>query len=165
MELIKYQKIFILYIINKFISNYMNNNIYQELIKNQRKNLISDKKLSLSDLKRIASYLNTSIFSNDCSFWSGYVTEIKSGLQDDSESKSSSFVNFFFNGKKQALHRILYYNFIGDLFDNEYLKFNCNKKGHCCTLSHIMKISNDKILLINIDKKESKKKKDITVEF
>ena len=146
----------------------MNNNIFQELIKNQRKNLISDKKLSLSDLKRISSYLETSIFSNNCSFWTGYVTEIKSTY--DSESKSSSFVNFFFNGKKQALHRLLYYNFVDDLLDNEYLKFNCNKKSHCCTLSHIIKVNEnksdtDKILLINIDKKESKKKKDITVEF
>jgi hypothetical protein len=73
----------------------MNNNIYQELIKNQRKNLIGGKTLTLFDLKRISSYLNSSIFTNDCSFWTGYVTN------SSTEKHISGFVNFFFKGKKQ----------------------------------------------------------------
>jgi hypothetical protein len=151
----------------------MNNNIFQELIKKQRKNLHSDKKLSLSDLKRIASYLNSSIFTNDCSFWNGYVTVSKLSVKSE-----TSFVNFFFNGKKQALHRILYYNFIDDLNENEYLKFSCENKGKCCTLTHFTTIKEkniqseplnniveDNIVEINDSKKESKNKKSITVEF
>ena len=118
----------------------MNNNIFQELIKKQRKNLHSDKKLSLSDLKRIASYLNSSIFTNDCSFWNGYVTVSKLSVKSE-----TSFVNFFFNGKKQALHRILYYNFIDDLNENEYLKFSCENKGKCCTLNHFTTIKEKNI--------------------
>ena len=86
--------------------------IFQELIQNQRKNIISDKKLSLSDLKRISIYLSNSIFTNDCSLWDGYVTEIKN---------NNAFVNFFFNGKKQALHRLLYNNFVNDINENEYI--------------------------------------------
>jgi len=165
----------------------MNKNlIFQELIQNQRKNLSADKKLNLSDLKRISSYLNKSIFTEDeCSLWDGYVTEIK---------KSSAFVNFFFNGKKQALHRLLYYNFINDINDNEYLKFTCINKGKCCCINHLVLVKEknkeelEKELEINkkeeletkrnykkikiIKKEENKKeepkdkeKKDITVEF
>jgi hypothetical protein len=150
----------------------MNNNIFQELIKKQRKNLNSDKKLSLSDLKRIASYLNSSIFTNECSFWNGYITISKLSVKSE-----TAFVNFFFNGKKQALHRILYYNFIDDLNENEYLKFSCENKGKCCTLLHFTTVNDkNKDHLSehskeptnseeNLDKKESKNKKSITVEF
>ena len=158
----------------------MNNNIFQELIKKQRKNLISDKKLSLSDLKRIASYLNSSICTDQCSFWNGYVTTNKLSVKSE-----TSFVNFFFNGKKQALHRILYYNFIDELNENEYLKFNCENKGKCCSLQHFSKVKekdkpkdkeielvtskepiiSEENLEINNSKKESKNKKPITVEF
>jgi len=153
----------------------MNNNIFQELIKKQRKNLVSDKKLLLSDLKRIASYLNSSIFTNECCFWNGYITVSKSSIKSE-----TSFVNFFFNGKKQALHRILYYNFIDDLNENEYLKFSCDNKGKCCSLIHFIKVNeknsnqvapdtsnliSEKNLEINDTKKESKNKKSIIVEF
>lgn len=164
----------------------MNKNlIFQELIRNQRKNLNADKKLNLSDLKRISSYLNKSIFTEDeCSLWDGYVTEIKN---------SSAFVNFFFNGKKQALHRLLYYNFINDINDNEYLKFTCCNKGKCCCINHLVlvkeknkeedigknkgeietnneesetKRNNKKIKIIKKeDPPKDKGKKDITVEF
>lgn len=142
--------------------------IFQELIQNQRKNIISDKKLSLSDLKRISLYLTNSIFTNNCSLWDGYVTEIKN---------NNAFVNFFFNGKKQALHRLLYNNFVNDINENEYLKFNCENKGKCCTISHIIllkdkidtnleiKLEISNILPINNISDTEKNKKTIIVEF
>lgn len=142
--------------------------IFQELIQNQRKNIISDKKLSLSDLKRISLYLSNSIFTNNCSLWDGYVTEIKN---------NNAFVNFFFNGKKQALHRLLYNNFVNDINENEYLKFNCENKGKCCTISHIIllkdkidtnleiKLEISNILPINNISDTEKSKKTIIVEF
>ena len=108
------------------------NIIFQELIKNQRKDIILGKKLKLSDLKRISSYLSTSIFENKCSIWNGYITEFNT---------NSYYVNFYFNGKKHALHRLLYYNFIGEIGDNEYLKYNCVDKGRCCCLTHFTKIN------------------------
>jgi hypothetical protein len=125
----------------------MNKNlIFQELIQNQRKNLSADKKLNLSDLKRISSYLNKSIFTEDeCSLWDGYVTEIKN---------LSAFVNFFFNGKKQALHRLLYYNFINDINDNEYLKFTCCNKGKCCCINHLVLVKEKNKEELDINNKE-----------
>jgi hypothetical protein len=150
----------------------MNKNLlYQELIKNQRKNLSNDRKLGLYDLKRISSYLNKSIFVEECSLWDGYITEIKN---------STSFVNFFYNGKKQALHRLLYYNFVDDVSDNEYLKFSCENKGKCCCIKHILKLKKNEKKTIekpnmsenntennteNNDSETSTVKKKITVEF
>jgi hypothetical protein len=135
---------------------------YQELISKQRKNLASDKKLTLLDLKRISSYLNASIFTCNCSLWSGYVTQFKNNCP---------YVNFFYNGKKQALHRLLYYNFIDDVGDNEYLKFNCENKGKCCCINHIIKVRSNNtkpkeiIYDCHDEIKETKKQKNITVEF
>lgn len=114
-------------------SNINNQNIFfQELIKNQRKNLILERKLKLSDLKRISSYLSTSIFEKKCTIWNGYITEFKN---------NSYYINFYFNGKKQAIHRLLYYNFIDDIEDSEYLKYNCIDKGKCCCIFHFSKIN------------------------
>lgn len=114
------------------------NNILFSLIKNQRSNIPFDKKLSYTDLKRISKYLNSSIFNNDeCVLWSGYITTIK-------HDETKSYINFYYNGKKFALHRLLYINYIGDLNDSEYIKFNCVNKGKCCNIKHFYKIEHDK---------------------
>jgi hypothetical protein len=145
----------------------MNNNqniLFQELIQNQRKNILIDKKLNLSDLKRISTYLTKSIFSNECSLWTGYITQFKN---------DSYYINFYFNGKKVALHRLLYNNFSGDLDDSEYLKYNCENKGKCCNLNHFKRVlpenysqeihSDFKDDIIDIS--SNKLKKNITVKF
>jgi hypothetical protein len=127
----------------------MNNKIMIELIQNQKKNITS-KKLSYNDLKRISKYLLGSIFTNDCSIWNGYITIVKN---DD----KNAYINFYYNGKKYALHRLLYINFIGDLGDNEYIKFKCNNKGKCCNINHFYKIndlSTDAPPIIEKDKEE-----------
>jgi hypothetical protein len=113
-----------------------NDAILIDLIKNQRKIISADKKLLYNDLKRISKYLSTTIFSDKCSLWSGYVTTVKN------EDKSS-YINFYFNGRKYALHRLLYLNYIGELADSEYIKFKCPNKGKCCNINHFYK--NDKI--------------------
>lgn len=112
-----------------------NDAILIELIKNQRKIISANKKLLYNDLKRISKNLSTNIFSDKCSMWSGYITTIKN------EDKSS-YINFYFNGKKYALHRLLYLNYIGELADSEYIKFKCQNKGKCCNINHFYK--NDK---------------------
>lgn len=134
------------------------NNIYQELIKNQRKGLCSEKQLDLSDLKRISNYLGAGIFGDKCSLWTGYITNFKN---------KGSYINFFFKGKKISLSRLLYYNFIDDIDDNEYLKYSCDNKGKCCCLNHILKSNTEKTEIIkesnittsdnNDDKKQKKK--------
>jgi hypothetical protein len=131
-------------------------NILVELIKNQKKNVSPDKKLLYNDLKRLSKYLNTSIFGNECSLWTGYVTVIKN-------EEKNSYINFYFNGKKYALHRLLYLNYIGELVDSEYIKFNCVNKGKCCNINHFHKINKNDINddLSNLDnKKDSEDKTD-----
>ncbi len=117
---------------NNIISN---DTILVELIKQQKKTTPPDKKLLYNDLKRISKYLNTSIFGESCSLWTGYVTIIKS---DD--KSANSYINFYYNGKKYAIHRLLYINYIGDLLDSEYIKFKCMNKGKCCNINHFYKI-------------------------
>jgi hypothetical protein len=110
------------------------NNLMSDLVSNQLKNIPSDKKLSYSDLIRICKYLDNSIFEKKCTLWNGYVTSIK---HDD----KNVYINFYFNGKKYALHRLLYINFVGELADSEYIKFKCANKGRCCNINHIYKIN------------------------
>ena len=110
-----------------------NDKILIELIQNQKKTVINDKKLIYNDLRRISKYLSKSIFGNNCVLWNGYVTTIKN---DD----KNSYINFYFNGKKYALHRLLYQNYVGELQDSEYIKFSCQNKGKCCTIGHFYKI-------------------------
>lgn len=110
-------------------SNINSDTILIELIKNQKKNVPVEKKLLYNDLKRISKYLTNSIFSDDCSLWSGYITVIKN-------DEKNSYINFYFNSKKYALHRLLFVNYIGELTDSEYIKFNCSNKGKCCNINH-----------------------------
>jgi hypothetical protein len=140
-----------------------NDKILKELIQNQKKD-ISDKKLLYSDLRRISKYLTKSIFNDECSLWNGYITTIKN-------DEKSSYINFYYNGKKFALHRLLYQNYIGTLNDSEYIKFNCNNKGKCCNINHIYKIlktDNEEKKIDsskNVEILEKKEHKDIIVDF
>ena len=138
------------------------NNFFQELIQNQRKIISPDKKFNLNDLKRISTYLTKSIFSNECCIWNGYITQFKN---------DTFYINFYFNGKKVALHRLLYNNFIDDLEDSEYLKYTCENKGKCCNLNHFKKVmpentdNNVNVIIQHVDISQNKIKKNITVEF
>ncbi len=111
-----------------------------KLINLQRINCPLDKLLSEKDLKRIINrtggIFNT---SNECILWNGYITHNK-----------IDYINFYFNGKKCALHRLLYVNFKGKLNDNDYLEFICSNKsnrGKCCNINHIIKKRNNNNIL------------------
>lgn len=110
------------------------NEILSLLIKNQTQLVDIDKKLVLSDFKRIVSHLPKDIFSDECCIWSGYITNLN-------KNNKNCYISFFYKNKKIALHRLLYCNFIGPLDEKEYLKFTCNNKGKCCSLKHIKKFS------------------------
>lgn len=107
--------------------------IFKELVVKQKKDIPTNKKLQLSDIKRIARRISGSISDpNKCSIWSGYITNINNAAK-------GTYINFYFRKKKVALHRLLYINFVGPLEDDEYLKFNCENKGKCCNVYHMNK--------------------------
>jgi hypothetical protein len=136
------------------------NNLLKELISRQINSIPQNKKLQYSDLKRICKYINSSIFDeNNCCLWKGYVTNANS-------LNKGTYINFYFRKKKAALHRLLYINFVEELGDDEYLKFNCENKGRCCNIDHLRKFKYNK--RSNIDNKtksnkRSKKKKSIKI--
>jgi hypothetical protein len=104
--------------------------IFIELVNNQLKHIPHEKKLTHSDFKRISYYLTKTIFGKECSIWNAPVIK---------NNTSQTYVNFYFNGKKYSLQRLLYLNFIGDLTQSEYIKFNCPNKGICCNITHFYK--------------------------
>jgi hypothetical protein len=116
-------------------SNLKSNDFLKELLINQIKNINSSKKLNYGDIKRISKFLTSSIFSeNNCCIWNGYVTNEKN------QSKGT-YINFYFNKKKIALHRLLYINYIGEISNKEYIRFVCDNKGKCCNINHMKKYS------------------------
>ena len=106
----------------------------------QRVNCPHNKLLSEKDLKRIIARTGGIMNNtNECILWDGYITHNK-----------IDYINFYFKGKKCALHRLLYINFKGKLKDNDYLEYICNDKsnrGKCCNINHIVKKKNN---IINI---------------
>lgn len=111
------------------------NIFFNELLKKQINGIPSDKKLNYNDIKRISKFIKSSIFDiNKCSIWEGYVTNGNNNFK-------GIYINFYFNKKKMALHRLLYINYMGILSDNEYLKFSCENKGRCCNINHMKKYS------------------------
>lgn len=138
---------------NNTINN--KNNILENLIKNQKDHIESKSKLLLSDLKRLTNNLTSDIFSDDCSLWNGPILI----------TNNKEYINFFINGKKVSLNRILYKNYVGELYDNEYLKYSCINKGKCCSLKHIYKINKKENKIEKMEIIEEKIKKSNIVSF
>ena len=111
------------------------NDFLKELLIYQIKNIDSNKKLNYGDIKRISKFVTSSIFNKDkCSIWNGYIT-------NEVKNNKGTYINFYFKKKKIALHRLLYTNYIGELSNKEYIKFNCINKGKCCNINHMSKYS------------------------
>ncbi len=116
------------------------NELFKELLTKQLKNICPSKKLQFNDIKRISKFLAETIFDeNKCSLWNGYITNEKN-------QHKGTYINFYFNKKKIALHRLLYINYIGDITNDEYIKFSCENKGKCCTIAHMKKYTYTKSL-------------------
>ncbi len=137
----------------------VNDLVLSELLSSQLKKVDNYKKLSYNDLVRISKHLKSSIFNvqnenNNCVLWDGYVTNL------NNKSKGV-YVNFYYKKKKYALHRLLYLNFIGNLSDDEYLKFSCQNKGVCCNINHFSKLDRQNYDIIdNKNNKDNKDNKD-----
>ena len=104
-------------------------NILNELIKNQRKNIPNEVLFNYKDLNRIANNIDKSIFGNECSIWKGFIHHYKNNY----------YINFFFKGSKKNLSRLLYYNFVGNIDNYEYIKNICENVGKCCNITHYKK--------------------------
>lgn len=119
------------------------NILIKELLNNQLPNINPKKKLTYNDIKRISKFLVSSIFNkNECSLWNGYITNEKNQAK-------GIYINFYFNQKKIALHRLLYLNYIGDILNTEYIKFSCVNRGKCCNIHHMKKYTYNSNLLLN----------------
>jgi hypothetical protein len=104
-----------------------------EMIDKQRSAILSNMRLSYNDIRRISKYIDNSLFdTKKCSIWTGYVT-------NKNKSHKGQYINFYYNKKKTALHRLLYINFIDNLDEDEYVKFTCDNKGRCCNINHLNK--------------------------
>jgi len=115
-----------------------NNIILKELLNKQLKNINTQNKLNFNDIKRISKFLTTSIFTEDtCSLWNGYITNENNNLK-------GTYINFYYNKKKIALHRLLYENYIDKINEDDYIKFTCINKGKCCNINHLKKFSYNK---------------------
>ena len=116
------------------MSKFSKNKLFIELVNRQIDT--DQKKLDVKSLQRISRNIDKSIFGSECVIWKGYITYIK--------GTDVFYINFFFNKKKHALHRLLYQNFIGKIEDNEYIKYSCDNKGKCCNVNHFYKINQKK---------------------
>jgi hypothetical protein len=109
------------------------NQHFIEMLRRQLPNLNSNEKLQYDDLMRICDFTTSSIFSQvGCCLWKGYITP-------DTRLKKLRYVNFYFNQKKVALHRLLYMNFVEPLSDYDYIKYECKNRGACCNVNHMRK--------------------------
>jgi hypothetical protein len=150
---------------NKII-DLKSNDFLKELLINQLKNINLNKKLNYGDIKRISKFLTNSIFHDTvCSLWNGYVTNEKNHTK-------GTYINFYFNKKKIALHRLLYINYIGEISNKEYIRFTCDNKGKCCNINHMKKYSyNRNFSKINNSNNNNQNninisyKNDLTIEF
>lgn len=107
--------------------------IIKVMMKTQRKNILESKRLNVSDMRRIYKNITSDLFDEKkCCLWNGYITNYQ-------KKNKGTYINFYFKKKKVALHRLLYYNFVDDLSDTEYLKFLCDNKGVCCNIHHMQK--------------------------
>lgn len=106
--------------------------IINELMVRQIETIPENRKLFYDDMQRILRYITESIFTeNECVLWNGYIT--------NEHNNKGTYINFYFNGKKMALHRILYENYVGELQATEYIRYNCENRGKCCNINHMKK--------------------------
>jgi len=127
--------------------------LFNYMVLHQRKDIPEEYRLYYKDFRRIIKYIDSSFFNDTCCIWKGYITNNK-----------NVYVNFYLHGRKISLHRILYINFVDNLFENTYLTFKCNTIG-CILLNHIcikkLKKYNNK----TVTRKRSYKKHSIIVTF
>ena len=140
----------------------INDSRIQELMDKQLPKIAKNIKLGYPEMVRILKFTDKSLFENDCNIWNGYIT--------NSNSNKTKYIGFFFNGKKEVLHRLLYINYVdSNLTEGDYIKHTCKNKGSCVCLKHMIKFEySNKIDIIKREKKTKKKSTitdDIQIKF
>ncbi len=104
----------------------MDQNLYINLIKKQRKNISmigNYGRLSFDDIKRLDKYIVENIFSSQkCIIYKGEVKK--------------NYATVSYKAKKVSLHRLLYHNYIDDINEIDQIIFYCDNKSICCNLLH-----------------------------
>lgn len=102
------------------------NVIFTELIHKQLRDVEESRRMTQSDLQRVAKHVEVGLFQKSgCCMWKGYVTNVN-------KRNKGTYINFYFRQKKVPLHRLLYQNFVGPLDFDDYIRFRCSNKGFCC---------------------------------
>lgn len=149
-------------ILNENVNNKILIERERELKQKQLKSVPLSKRLRPSDIHRIVRHTDRSIFDeSNCCIWTGYITNLKN-------KRKGTYINFYFREKKKvALHRLLFANFKEDISDEDYIKYNCDNKGKCCNINHMIKFEynsidkpDDEISIYSNDDKKKKIKKE-----
>lgn len=98
----------------------------------QLPNLTKGIELQERDFKKIQKHLeNKDIFGTECSSWSGVFC-------NKGKEKKGIYINYYFNHRKESLHRLLYRNYVNaKLADKTYLVHKCSNKL-CVNVSHMI---------------------------
>jgi hypothetical protein len=121
--------------------------LLSKLLDNQRKNIDPNNLLEYKDLKRLTKYIDTSFFTIKCCIWD----KIKN---KNTKDKRANYITFYFRKKKVSLYRILYYNFVDDIGNNEFIRCMCKNRNYCCNVNHLAKFKYSKERY-DIDKSEN----------
>jgi hypothetical protein len=130
--------------------------LIEEMMQKQLKDINPNIKLQFSDMKRLCKYITHSIFDgSQCTIFNGYIT-------NRHNQRKGTYINFYFNGSKVALHRLLYKNFVEAIDSSHFLRLTCQSGKVCCNLQHMMKFEKNKYYpetIFNDSDEKSKKEK------
>ena len=121
-----------------------------KLLQKQLPLIPKERKLTESDFKKISKNLDNNIEfgGRECNLWKGVFC-------NKGKTYKGVYVNYYFQKKKNSLHRLLYENYINKLNERDYLVHVCNEPL-CLNPNHIR---------LKKDKLEEQKKDNYKINF
>lgn len=112
---------------------------FLELFKRKQLPLLpKETELQESDFKKLHKNLPDDIFGSECAIWGGVYCNM-------GKKHKGIYINYYFNKKKESLHRLLYKNYVNSkLGEKQYLWHTCHNKL-CCNPTHMI-VKKDKDL-------------------
>jgi len=96
-----------------------------DLMSKQRKDIETStkyEKMNFNEILRLDKFLKGSIFSDDCSFYSG--------------TSVGDYSTFTLRGFKVSLLRLLYHNYVACINTTDIIEYLCNNPKTCCSIKH-----------------------------